>query len=96
MDTSGLKKEYCHLVSGKSYMIVKTFDDYDKIRRYEGQMCEFVGSSFLPYESGLSLFFKINGNLEQVRLQMVPEEQLRIAENLEVYFVEKNKWWRFW
>ena len=81
MDTIGLKKEYCHLVSGKSYMIVKTFDDYDKIRRYEGQIWEFVGSSFLPYESGLSLFFKINGNLEQVRLQIIPEEQLQIAEN---------------
>ncbi len=88
MDTSHLKKEYCHLVSGKSYKVAKTFDDYDKIRRYEGEIWVFVGSSFLPYESGLSLFFKIKGKLEHVRLQMIMEEQLQIAENLQIYLVE--------
>jgi hypothetical protein len=96
MDTSHLKKEYSHLVSGKSYKIAKTFDDYDKIRRFEGEVWKFVGSGFLPYESGLSLFFRIKGKLEHVRLQMVPDEQLQIAENLQDYLVEQKDWWRFW
>ncbi len=96
MDTSHLKKEYGHLVAGKSYKIVKTFDYYDRIRRFEGERWIFVGSSFLPYESGLSLFFKTKGKLEHIRLQMIPEEQLQIAENLQDYLIEQNDWWRFW
>lgn len=96
MDTSKLNKQYGLLESGKTYEVINTFVDFDSIRRYQGEKWKFVGSSFLPYENGLSLFFKVNGKLEHIRLQTIPEQQLEISENLEHYFSPIKAWWQFW
>lgn len=96
MDTNQLKQTCEHLVAGKYYKVMKTFVDYDKVTRYEGEVWKFVGSSYLAYEDGLSLFFRIKGKLVHVRLQAIPEQQGYIAEHLDQYFVEHSPWWRFW
>ena len=96
MDTRQLKQAYAHLVAGKYYKVTKTFVDYDGVTRFEGEVWKFVGSSFLAYESGLSLFFKIKEKVVQVRLQAIPEEQSHITEHLDQYFVEHNPRWQFW
>ena len=96
MDTRQLKQAYAHLVADKYYKEAKTYVDYDGVTRFEGEIWKFVGSSFLAYESGLSLFFRIKGKVVQVRLQAIPEEQSHITEHLDQYFVDHNPWWQFW
>jgi hypothetical protein len=88
MDLSHLDKTYEHLVSGNCYRIAKSFEDYDQNLRTEGHILEFLGSSFLPYEDGLSLFFRANGSTEQIRLHLRREDHLDIANSLEQYFCE--------
>ncbi len=96
MDTRQLKQSYGHLVAGTYYKVGKTFVDYDRTTRCEGEVWKFIGSSFLVYESGLSLFFRIKGKVVHVRLQAIPEEQGHITGHLDQYFVEHSPWWRFW
>ncbi|HAT2607819.1 TPA: DUF3601 domain-containing protein [Kluyvera intermedia] len=96
MDTHKLKQTYRHLVAGKYYKVTKTFVDYDRFTRCKGDVWKFVGSSYLAYEDGLSLFFSIKGKVVQIRLQAIPEEQGHITEHLEQYLAEHHPWWRFW
>ena len=56
MDRSYLNKEYGHLIAGSKYSIAKSFRDYDNYPYEEGNVIEFIGSNFVPYEDGLSLF----------------------------------------
>ncbi len=81
-----LEKSYGYLQSGNSYKVIKAFSDYDRVVYDIEHVFEFVGSSFSPYEDGLSLFCKHNGVDKQIRLQVRPEEQKMIAHNLELYF----------
>ena len=96
MEPRKLTPQYGPLVAGKRYRVAQTFTDYDGIERREGEVWTFLGSSFLPYESGLSLFFTIGGKTEQVRLQAIEEEQLYITNNLPAWFVEHKSRWRLW
>jgi len=81
-----LDKSYGYLQSGNIYKVIKTFSDYDRVVYDLGYVFEFIGSSFSPYEDGLSLFCKCNGVDNQIRLQVRPAEQKMIANNLELYF----------
>lgn len=85
MDRSYLSKEYNHLKSGMKYRILKSFTDYDGIVYESGEVVEFIGSNFVPYEDGLSLFFVCKGKEKQIRLQIRPEEQQEIVQNLLQY-----------
>ncbi len=87
MDKSHLDKKYNHLKSGKKYTIVKSFKDYDNYPYEEGNEIEFIGSNFVPYEDGLSLFVKYEQREKQIRLQLRSEEQQEIAHNLQEYLV---------
>ena len=46
---------------------------------------EFIGSNFVPYDDGLSLFLVYKGKEKQIRLQIRPEEQQEIVQNLLQY-----------
>ena len=46
----------------------------------------FIGSNFVPYHDGLSLFAKINGEEQQIRLQGSPGEQATVIEDLNQIF----------
>ena len=87
MDKSLLQKEYGHLMSGKKYAISKSFRDYDNYPYEEGNVIEFIGSNFVPYEDGLSLFCIYKDREKQIRLQVRPEAQEEIAHNLKEYLV---------
>ena len=87
MDKSLLDKKYDHLQSGGKYTIVKSFKDYDNYSYEEGNEIEFIGSNFVPYEDGLSLFVKYKQREKQIRLQLRPEAQQEIAHNLKEYLV---------
>ena len=91
MDRSLLNKEYRHLKAGEKYLVVKSFRDYDNYSYEEGNVIEFIGSNFVPYEDGLSLFFVYQGREKQIRLQVRPEEQQEIAQNINKYLVPLNE-----
>lgn len=80
-----LDREYRHLKAGQIYRVARAFRDYDGECHGEGKTFEFVGANFVPYHDGLSLFVKREAREEQIRLQLHPEKQQDIVEQLEVY-----------
>ncbi len=84
-----LEKDHGHLLAGRKYIVVKQFQDYDKGVHPVGETWKFLGSSFLPYEDGLSLFVSLDDVHEwQIRMQWIPEEQGAIIDALEDYVKE--------
>ena len=72
--------------AGTRYRVVRGFTDYDRDRHAPGEEWLFVGSSFLPYEDGLSLFVREDGaTVRQIRLRCTPEDQGPITSALETY-----------
>lgn len=82
------KIPYRFLIPDKKYRVVKEFRDYDSAAHPEGEEWIYQSYNFVPYHDGLSLFVRINGKEEQIRLQTTPEEQLHITENLGGYLKE--------
>ncbi|WP_064669307.1 DUF3601 domain-containing protein [Vibrio nigripulchritudo] len=91
MDLSYLQKEYGALKAPNEYRIIKQFKDYCGITYEIGTKLKFIGSNFVPYENGLSLFFDNNGVEQQIMLCVSSEFQQSIAHNLEEYFSECGK-----
>lgn len=65
--------------------MVRAFRDFDGGVHPEGEVWTFIGSSFLPYDDGLSLFAVIDGTHRQVRMQWRDEEQGPIIDRLMDY-----------
>jgi hypothetical protein len=77
------------LEKGVRYKIVKAFTDFDGDVHEVGETWTFLGSGFLPYDDGLSMFVSLDGEHEwQIRLQDRPDRQAHIIENLHVYIVK--------
>jgi hypothetical protein len=78
--------EYKHLLSGRSYKVIKEFADYDRFVHKVGETWIFLGYSYLPYDNGLSLFVSLDGIHEwSLRMQSGPDEQGPIVDHLEMY-----------
>ena len=86
MDYSLLQSEYDIFKAGCTYEVIKTFRDYRNMPFSIGDHFIFIGSNFVPYESGLSLFLDKNGCEWQLMLCVRPEFQQEIAHNLDKYF----------
>lgn len=82
-----LDTQFRHLSQGEQYSVQREFSDYDGIAHPVGEVWEFIGSNFVPYHDGLSLFAKINGEEQQIRLQWSPGEQATVIEDLNEYLV---------
>ncbi len=81
-----LNSTHSHLTAGKKYTVSKAFMDFDKDLHPVGETWIFIGSSFLPYDDGLSLFVSLDGEHEwQIRMQWRPEEQGQIIDDLQNY-----------
>ena len=85
-----LDKRYRHLEAGERYRVARPFLDYDGCHYPAGDVVEFIGASFLPYDDGLSLFVIHRGREEQIRLQLRPEEQQDMVEGLQCYLVREG------
>lgn len=71
---------------GQHYCVVKSFIDYDKTAHPIGEAWQFLGSSFLPYDDGLSLFVSLDGESEwHIRMQWRSEEQGGILDSFNEY-----------
>lgn len=83
---------YKHLIPGYAYTVIQEFTDYDGYVHKVGEQWTFLGSSFLPYESGLSLFVSLDGSNEwQIRMQDVPEQQGSIVQHLEIFIQASHR-----
>ena len=77
-----------NLVSGRTYIIVQTFADYDGIIHSPGESWRFVEKNFLPYDDGLTLHVEKNGRTETLRLQWREETQGKIIDDFSEYVDE--------
>ena len=82
---------FAHLQTDRDYLVVRAFRDFDGGEHEEGEVWTFIGSSFLPYDDGLSLFAVIDGVDRQVRMQWRNEEQGPIIDRLAEYLQPKQK-----
>ena len=76
------------LIKGKSYKVIKTFEDYDGITHAVGESWRFVGKDFLPYEDGLSLHIERNRQNVTLRLQWREETQGELIDNFSDFVEE--------
>ncbi len=74
-----------HLVTERDYVVVRSFVDFDSGQHLEGERWTFIGSSFLPYDDGLSLFVVIGGARRHIRMQWREEEQGPVIDRLEEF-----------
>jgi hypothetical protein len=74
------------LTPSHRYRVTRQFVDYDEAVHPVGEEWIFLGSSFLPYEDGMSFFVSLDGVQEwHTRLQWRPEEQAEILDHLSDY-----------
>lgn len=86
--TRGVGHGYLHLIVGKRYRVVKAFIDFDKAEHPVGEAWTYIGTAFLPYDDGRSLFVSVDGEKEwHIRMQDREEEQRYILDNLSEYVV---------
>ena len=86
MDRSLLVKKYEIFEEGMSYEVIQSFCDYKNVTYELGDSLLFIGSNYVPYDSGLSLFFEKDGSEIQIMLRIDSHFQEEIALNLEDYF----------
>jgi len=80
------------LQPGHRYQITRAFRDYDHFEHSLGETWTYLGSAFLPYDDGLSLFVSLDGDQEwHIRMQLRPEEQGPIVDHLQEYMSECSK-----
>jgi hypothetical protein len=74
---------------GREYQVTQAFRDYDHFEHPVGERWTFLGSNFLPYDDGLSLFVSLDGEQEwHIRMQLRPEEQSPVVNALSEYLAE--------
>jgi uncharacterized protein DUF3601 len=83
-----LQPTFEFLETGRRYRVCATFTDFDGDLHVPGEEWTFLGSSFLPYDDGLSLFVSLDGSREwQIRMQWRPEAQGGVLDELTSYVV---------
>ena len=85
MTTQLPTRDFMHLVSGQRYSVVRAFTDYDRDEHPVGETWTYIGSAFLPYDDGLSLFVEIDDKTRHIRMQWRNEEQGPIIDRLADY-----------
>ncbi len=84
----GVGHGFAHLVPGKRYGVIKPFKDFDREDHPVGETWTYLGTAFLPYDDGRSLFVSADGIRDwHIRLQGREEEQRDILDALHEYVV---------
>ena len=78
---SAILENAVNLIPGQKYTVKKEFSDYDKIIHPAGETWVYMGTSFLPYEDGLTLHLTKNSVPVFYRLEWRKEEQATIIDN---------------
>ena len=76
------RDRFGELIPGNRYRVTSAFTDFDGHCHAKGETWIYIGSSFLPYDDGLSLFISLTDGAEwQIRLQWRPETQGPIIDS---------------
>jgi hypothetical protein len=82
----GVGHDFHHMDVGKRYRVIKEFKDFDGQVHPVGEEWTYVGTAFLPYDDGRSIFVSLDGEKEwHIRMQDRPEEQGPILDKLHEY-----------
>ncbi len=82
----GVGHGFHHMTPGKRYRVIKSFRDFDGQDHPIGEEWTYLGTAFLPYDDGLSLFVSLDGDREwHIRMQDRAEEQGPILDRLQDY-----------
>ena len=77
------------MLPGKRYRVVKAFTDFDRQEHPVGEEWVYIGTAFLPYDDGRSIFVSVDGEREwHIRMQDRAEEQQPVLDGLKEYVVE--------
>jgi len=83
-----LARNYRSLQVGRRYRVVKEFRDFDRDIHPVGETWTFRGYSYLPHDSGLSLFVALHDADEwHIRMSDHPDDQGSIIASLDQYVV---------
>lgn len=84
----GVGHAWRHLERGKRYRVIKGFKDFDGEEHPIGEEWIYLGTAFLPYDDGRSIFVSMDGEHEwHIRMQDRAEEQGPIIDRLHEYVV---------
>jgi hypothetical protein len=82
----GVGHGFAHLLPGKRYRVVKAFTDFDREVHAVGEEWTYLGTAFLPYDDGRSIFVSVDGEREwHIRMQDREEEQRGVLDDLGSY-----------
>jgi len=82
----GVGHGFAHMAPGKRYRVVKAFKDFDGGIHPIGEEWTYIGTAFLPYDDGRSIFVSVDGEREwHIRMQDREEEQRGILDALHEY-----------
>ena len=76
------------LIVGKTYRVIRAFEDYDGLPHSVGETWRFVSHSFLPYDDGLTLYVERDGRAAPFRLQWRTETQGHIISEFSSFVEE--------
>lgn len=82
----GVGHGFHHMEPGKRYRVIQPFRDFDGQDHPIGETWTYLGTAFLPYDDGRSLFVSVDGDREwHIRMQDRPEEQGPILDSFQTY-----------
>lgn len=82
----GVGHGFAHMTPGKRYRVIKAFKDFDGSVHAVGEEWTYIGTAFLPYDDGRSIFVSVDGEREShIRMQDRVEEQQPILDKLHEY-----------
>ena len=74
---------------GRRYRVIRAFPDFDNDQHPVGEEWTYLGTAFLPYDDGRSIFVSADGAREwHIRMQDRAEAQRDILDNLASYIAE--------
>ncbi|HMG47398.1 MAG TPA: DUF3601 domain-containing protein [Allosphingosinicella sp.] len=83
-----VRADFGPLKAGARYRVARAFRDFDGDMHEIDEAWIFLGSNFLPYEDGLSLFVSLDGEQEwHIRLCWRPQDQGDIIDGLGDYLL---------
>jgi hypothetical protein len=83
---SNASRNHQFLEAGRHYCVIRPFADHDGHVHPQGEQWTFLGSAFLPYDDGLSLFVSLDGQSEwHIPLQWRADQQAPVVDNLAQY-----------
>ena len=75
------------LEPGRRYFVAAGFRDHDGAWFEPGRVLAFPGWNFVPYDDGLTLYFRDDGETVTIRLQDRPEAEAAVVDALDVHFI---------